>query len=65
MTGTIKTVNEKKFGFISQGDGQKDVFFHASSLNGVDFSDLKPGDAVTFDLEDTEKGPRAINVTLA
>lgn len=65
MTGTIKTLTDKNFGFISQGGDAKDVFFHASSLNGVQFSDLKAGDAVTFDIEDSEKGPRAINVTLA
>lgn len=65
MTGTIKTVTDKNFGFIAQGGGQPDVFFHATSLNGVDFSELKAGDAVNFETEETEKGPRAINVTLA
>jgi CspA family cold shock protein len=66
MKGTIKTIlAEKNFGFITPEEGAKDIFFHATSLNGVDFSQLKSGDMVVFDVEDSEKGPRAINVTLA
>ena len=66
MKGTIKTlVVEKHFGFITPEDGTKDVFFHESALVGVQFVDLKQGDVVTFDVEQAEKGPRAINVTLA
>jgi CspA family cold shock protein len=64
MQGTIKTLTEKNFGFIS-ADGSKDVFFHASGLKGVEFSQLQVGDAVTFDLEDSDKGPRAVNVAKA
>ena len=65
MTGTIKKlVTEKNFGFILQ-DGEKDLFFHANSLDGVDFSELNEGDSVTFDVEQGEKGPAAINVKKA
>ncbi|MBU1613330.1 cold shock domain-containing protein [Patescibacteria group bacterium] len=65
MKGTIKTViAEKNFGFIAPEDGAKDLFFHATSLSGVEFSQLKPGYAVSFDVEESEKGPRAANVTL-
>ena len=65
MKGTIKTViADKKFGFIIPEDGGKDIFFHATSLNGVEFSQLKTGDVVNFDVEESEKGPRAANVTL-
>lgn len=65
MKGTIKTViAEKNFGFITPEDGGKDIFFHATSLSGVEFSQLKPGDAVSFDVEESEKGPRAANVVL-
>lgn len=64
MKGTIKTlVVEKHFGFITPEDGSKDVFFHESGLNGVQFSELKAGDAVSFDVEQSDKGPRATNVT--
>lgn len=66
MKGTIKTVlADKNFGFITPEDGGKDIFFHASSLNGVEFSQLQVGDVVTFEVEDSEKGPRAANVTKA
>lgn len=66
MKGTIKTiVADKNFGFITPEEGSKDIFFHASALNGVEFSQLKSGDAVSFDVEESEKGPRAANVVLA
>lgn len=66
MTGTIKTlIADKHFGFITPEGDSKDIFFHESALNGVNFTDLKAGDAVSFDVEESEKGPRAINVTLA
>jgi CspA family cold shock protein len=63
MTGTIKTLTEKGFGFITPEGGEKDVFFHSTSLSGIAFDDLKVGDTVSFDVEDSEKGPRAVNVT--
>lgn len=66
MKGTVKTVvAEKNFGFITPEDGSKDIFFHASSLVGVDFSQIKVGDVVSFEVEQSEKGPRATNVVLA
>lgn len=66
MKGTVKNViTEKHFGFITPEDGSKDVFFHESGLEGVQFSDLKTGDAVSFEVEQSEKGPRAVSVTRA
>ncbi len=66
MKGTIKRlVAEKNFGFIGPEDGSKDVFFHATSLQGVQFAELREGDAVNFDVEQSEKGPRAVNVARA
>jgi CspA family cold shock protein len=64
MTGSIKTLTEKGFGFITV-DGQKDIFFHTSALVGVTFDQLSVGQAVSFDTEDSPKGPRAVNVQLA
>ncbi|MDX9893694.1 MAG: cold shock domain-containing protein [Patescibacteria group bacterium] len=64
MQGTIKKLTDKNFGFISQ-EGGKDLFFHASSLDGVDFSDLREGDTVEFDVIDSPKGPAAQNVKKA
>lgn len=66
MNGTIKKLTDKGFGFISQGDGQKDLFFHANELqNGVTFDQLAEGDAVTFEVSETPKGPAATKVSKA
>lgn len=66
MKGTVKSIIfEKHFGFITPEDGSKDVFFHESGLQGIQFSELKSGDAVSFEQEQSEKGPRAINITRA
>jgi CspA family cold shock protein len=65
MQGQIKRLNEKKFGFITPEDGAKDLFFHANDLIDVDFNDLREGDAVTFEVKDTPKGPAASDVQKA
>lgn len=65
MTGTIKTLTDKGFGFITVVGQEKEVFFHSSSLVGVSYTDLKTGDAVSFEIEQSEKGPRATNVQRA
>jgi len=66
MTGTIKKiVDGKDFGFISPDDqkpGDKDVFFHKESLVDVTLSDLSKGTKVSFDLEESDKGPKAVRV---
>jgi CspA family cold shock protein len=65
MNGTIKTLMEKGFGFISREGETKDLFFHSKELSGVTFDELKVGDAVTFEVVETEKGPAATNVSRA
>lgn len=66
MQGTIKKLlGEKKCGFISQEGEEKDVFFSDTKLDGVKYEDLKEGDTVTFEVEEGEKGPAAINVKKA
>ncbi len=65
MTGTIKTMMEKRFGFISREGETKDLFFHSNSLVGVAWEELKEGDTVSFEIEQSEKGPNAVNVTRA
>lgn len=62
MQGTIKSLTDKGFGFISQEGQDKDLFFHQTSLVGVLFDELKVGDTVTFETEQSDKGPRATNV---
>lgn len=63
--GTVKWFNDSKgFGFIAMEDGG-DIFVHHTSINGNGFKSLSEGQAVTFDVETTPKGPRAINVSIA
>lgn len=65
MQGTIARLTDKGFGFITPQGGDKDVFVHSSALVGVAFTDLRVGDTVTFEVEESEKGPRAVNVQKA
>lgn len=65
MTGTIKTLTDKGFGFITAEGQEKEVFFHSSALVGVSYTELNAGDTVSFDVEQSEKGPRAVNVKRA
>lgn len=65
MTGTIKTLTEKGFGFISRPGETKDLFFHSKELQGVTFEELKVGDELTFEVVQGEKGPAAVNVSRA
>ena len=65
MTGTIKTLTDRGFGFIARDGETKDLFFHSKELKGVTYEELKEGDNVTFDVVDGEKGPAATNVARA
>jgi CspA family cold shock protein len=65
MTGTIKTLTDKGFGFIAREGEAKDLFFHSNELVGVSFDELKAGDAVTFEVVENEKGPAAVKVSRA
>ena len=60
MKGTVKFFNELKgFGFIATEDG-KEVFVHKSELKAGET--LHENDAVTFEVEKGDKGPKAVNV---
>jgi CspA family cold shock protein len=62
--GIVKWFNERKgYGFIEQEEGP-DVFVHHSGINASGFRSLNEGDRVSFDIEDGQKGPRAVNVTV-
>ena len=62
--GVVKWFNSSKgYGFIEQESGP-DVFVHHSGINGSGFKDLDEGDSVTFEIEEGQKGPAAVNVTV-
>jgi CspA family cold shock protein len=62
-TGTIKkVVSDRGFGFITGEDG-KDYFFHRDGLAAsLDFDRVAGGERVEFDLQSSQRGPRAVNV---
>ena len=61
--GTVKWFNGTKgYGFIT-GEDEKDYFVHFSVINVDGFKTLDEGQAVTFDIENGQKGPQASNVT--
>ena len=67
MIGKIeRLVKDRGFGFIKADGMEKDLFFHSKSLIGVAFDELEESnhDEVSFDVEDSPKGPNAVNVKL-
>ncbi|SMO58402.1 cold-shock protein [Fodinibius sediminis] len=63
--GKVKFFDTQKgFGFIKPDDGSKDVFVHRNNVENLDYNQgLEDGEAVEFDVEETDKGLSAINVT--
>jgi CspA family cold shock protein len=60
MQGKVKWYSDRKsYGFIEVEDG-KDVFVHQNALS--EGTILNEGDSVEFDIEESPKGPQAINV---
>lgn len=59
-----RLIRDRGFGFIDDTDG-RNVFFHQSSLVGITFDDLRGDEKVEFEVENSPKGPRAVNVNIA
>lgn len=59
--GKIKKITDKGFGFIESSSGQ-DMFFHSSSVEGVQFDELREGQSVSYEVGHGPKGPRAERV---
>lgn len=66
MKGKVKWFNNQKgYGFITRDDGSGDVFVHYSAMKGDGFKSLAEGDNVEFEIVDSDKGPKAANVSKA
>ena len=61
--GTVKWFNaDRGFGFLSRESGD-DVFVHFSAIQGDGFKSLEEGQAVSFEVQQGDRGLQAANVT--
>ena len=62
IKGKIKWFNAiKGYGFIAREDNEKDVFVHSTAARAANV-EFNEGDTLTFDIEEGQKGPSAINL---
>ena len=62
-SGTVKWFSRVKgYGFIEPENGDKDVFVHYSAIVGEGYRNLEEGQRVEFSIEETGKGPQAVQV---
>ncbi|HUV89468.1 MAG TPA: cold shock domain-containing protein [Anaerolineae bacterium] len=63
VMGTVQWFSRVKgFGFVRPDDQQEDVFVHYSAIRGDGYRNLSEGQRVEFTVEDTPKGPQAVDV---
>ena len=66
LKGKVKWFNGNKgFGFIEREDKEKDVFVHHTAVMDAGLKFLNEGDELTFEVENGEKGPSAVNLQKA
>jgi CspA family cold shock protein len=64
--GTIKRLMDRGFGFIKTEEQEEDIFFHRNDIEGVEFSSLREGQEVEFEMGQGRGGrPQAEKVRLA
>ena len=62
-TGTVKWFSDEKgFGFVTPDEGGKDLFVHHTGIAGDGFRSLQEGAKVSYDEQQSDKGPKAVNV---
>ena len=62
-TGTVKFFNDEKgYGFITPDEGGKDLFVHHTNISGEGFKSLPDGAKVSYEAQQGQKGPEAVNV---
>lgn len=62
-TGKVKWFNDQKgYGFITPDDGDRDLFVHHTSIQAEGFRTLSEGQAVEYEIEESDKGPKAAKV---
>lgn len=63
-TGTVKWFSDEKgFGFITPDEGSRDLFVHHTGINADGYRSLAEGAKVTYEEEQGDKGPKAVNVS--
>ncbi len=65
LTGRVKWFNAQKgYGFIVPDNGGKDLFVHYSAIQSDGYKTLKEGQKVEFEIDQSDRGDKAVNVTV-